>query len=81
MALFSVEIGIRQRKNLCRMRSSIVVTAETSADAVRYVEQHFPNTVANAEIQRVCEVEHVFVDWPTGTVCIAEAQPSEQIFF
>jgi hypothetical protein len=55
------------------MIASIIVMAGTSADAIHYVEQHLPDVLAKAAVQRVFEVEHVIVNWPTGTVSIAEA--------
>jgi hypothetical protein len=72
MKLFCVEVGCRQGKNLCRMTTSIVVPAKTTADAIRYVEQHFPASLAQGTVQRVFEVMHVVVNWPQGDVEIAE---------
>jgi 23S rRNA A2030 N6-methylase RlmJ len=70
--LFCVELGIRQRKNLCRMTSSVLIMAKTPADAVEYVTRRCPRLLRRATVQRVFETGHVVVDWPTGDVAIVE---------
>jgi hypothetical protein len=75
MKLFSVEVGIRQQRNLCRMMASIIVVAESPADSISYVEHHCPKIFTHTAIQRVFEVEHVIVNWPCQSVSIVETKP------
>jgi hypothetical protein len=72
LKLYSVEAGIKELPNFSRMTTSTVVLAETQAEAIRYVETHCPDVLANADIQRVTEVQHVVVNWPDGLVDIIE---------
>lgn len=81
MPLYCVEIGRRQRKNLCRMLTSIVVPAKSPSGAVRYVESHCSDALVEGSVQRVFEAKHVIVDWPSGAVSIADARPSQEIVF
>ena len=74
--LFCVELGIRQRKNLCRMTTSMVLIAENSEDAIQNVKSRCPRALAQGEVQRVFEVEHVIVYWPTQTISIVESSES-----
>lgn len=80
MALYCVELGQRQTKNYCRMMSSVIVAAKTPENAVRYVEQHLPNVLAHAVVQRVFKATHVVVNWPNGTVEVAEKGSSDVLF-
>jgi hypothetical protein len=70
--LFCVELGVNQQNNLCRVTASIIVMATTTADAASYLERRCPEVLRRAEIQRIFEAEHVFVDWPNGEVAIVE---------
>jgi hypothetical protein len=54
------------------MTSSVIVTAKTPEHAVEHVELRCPELLRCATVQRVFEVEHVVVDWPTGDVEIVE---------
>jgi hypothetical protein len=80
MALFCVELGQRQTKNYCRMTTSVIVAAKTPENAVRYVEQHLPDALAHAAVQRVFRAQHVLVNWPNGTVKVAEKGSSDILF-
>jgi hypothetical protein len=64
---FSVDSGIKEVPNFCRILASIVVIAETTDEAVHYFETHCPGVLANAAVQRVTEVQHVAINWPVGS--------------
>lgn len=75
--LFCVELGIRQRNNLCRMSTSIVLMAENPDEAICSVKSR-PFSLAQGEVERVFEVEQIIVHWPSQTISIIEAeQPGE----
>jgi hypothetical protein len=72
--LYCLEIGIRERKNLCRMTKSIVLLAPTPADAIRQANQLHPTLSRCGEVQHVFQASHVIVDWPSGTVDVPEIE-------
>jgi hypothetical protein len=78
--LYCIELGVRQAKNLCRMTTSIIAPAKSAADAIRYMEQHFPDALAHADVQRVFEARHVIINWPQGMVDIVGKDESNTIF-
>lgn len=52
------------------MLTSIIVPAKTPEDVIRYVERESPDALAHAYIERVFEVAHVTICWPTHTINI-----------
>ena len=72
MNLFCIELGVRQRKNLCRMTTSVVVPGTNSADIQRTIPPFFEH----GTVQRVFEAEHVIVNWPIHSIDIVEKEHS-----
>ncbi len=72
MSMFCVEIGTRQRCNLWRMTTSVVIDAETLEAALLRVDAYRPFLSDGCTVHRVFAVDQVIVDWPTGITAVVE---------
>lgn len=77
LKLCSVEAGFIEAPNLTRTLFSVITTAETEDDALRYAKLHYPEAFAEGTEHRVVEVKHAIIDWRAGEAVI-EGKHSQQ---
>lgn len=70
--LYCVELGFAPVENLYRITRSIIVPSQTPNDALDYVLKNCPDALGQSHLYRIFPVQHVLVDWPSGTCEIVE---------
>ena len=75
--LFCVECGFIEAPNFTRIMHSVVLIAETEAEALQYAVQLCPEAFAECLEHRVVQINHLIIDYATGDTVLKEKRSKE----